>query len=164
MQLGIGLLSFPLVALPFTDGSVPIPQLPGYMRNAAKCTFGTVPRPGQDDDCGKDSAPAAAIMAAFIVFNLCFCSLMLLVFRMGSSTLFSIAGVAKIPLVAAMLLVPALAGPQRSHFQWTDAVAAAMAVAGLVLYQYKPELRKKTEAQEDTLATPLLDAEGEESE
>lgn len=153
-QLALGLLSFPLVALPFTAGAVPIRRLPSYLAAAAACTIGRVPHAGPDDACAADVAPAAAIMALFIGFNVAFCALMLVVFRRGSSTLYSIASVARIPVVAVMLLVPALAGPRSAVWHWNDGVAAALAVLGLLIYQARPELRAPVGGGD--LAVPLL--------
>ena len=142
LQLTMGLLSVPLISLPFTAGHVPLSRLRNYFHDATRCTLGDAGGVMEDLPCASDVAPPWEIFCIYIVFNLLFSNLMLLLFRKGSSTLFSIGSTARIPVVALMLLFPALAGPKASTPHASDAFAAALAVAGLACYQMRPERRR----------------------
>lgn len=133
-QLALAAVTAPLVAVPFIPGSIPFSDLPAYLRRAHACAVGT------GGVCSGDVMPPAAWMTVYIGFNLAFSALMLVLFRAGSSTLFAVASTARVPVVAAMLLLPLLAGPSASAPGWGDAVAATLAVGGLALYQWQPEL------------------------
>jgi hypothetical protein len=148
-QMVLGLASTPLIALPFTQGHEPLSLVPQYFTNATRCTFGSGGGVAEDVACESDVASPAVLFSISVFFNLLFSNLMLLLFRAGSSTLFSVAGTARIPVVAVMLLVPALAGPKASKPHAGDAAATALAVAGLGLYQWRPERKAAAPPKED---------------
>jgi len=148
-QMVMGLMSTPLIALPFTQGHEPLSLVPQYYANATRCTFGSAGGVPADSACETDVASPAVLFCIYIVFNLTFSNLMLLLFRRGSSTLFSISATARIPVVAIMLLIPVLAGPKASKPSVADGAATALAVAGLALYQWRPEQKVSKDSAEE---------------
>jgi hypothetical protein len=156
-QILLAVVTVPLVALPFAQGSVPLAQLPRYLSAAHACAMAAS---GAEPQCSSDVMPAAAWMAVYIWLNLAFSALMLVVFRRGSSVLFSVASVARLPVVDVLLLSPAIAGPGASVPGWADALAATLAVLGLALYQLRAEIPPLEAQKEETKGGAGADAEG----
>lgn len=152
-QALFGLFALPLLGLSFSPAHVPSKELPGFILAGLNCALGY--DDSASDFCSRDIVPAAAIIAAFLIVNVLFSSVSLMVFRDESSAVYGVATAASLGLVSLLLLFPVVAGPATLEPSHIDAGAAGLAVAGALLYQCRPELSENSEANDSSgLSTP----------
>jgi hypothetical protein len=154
-QILQGLLTLPTVFIPWpAPAEVIAPNTFGtYVVNSSKCFFtGENPVPGSPDDCES----AWIIFILYLVFNITFNQLMLVVFKKGSSVLAVIGSTLRLPLVDLLLLWRFLAGPATiaAFTQW-DGYALVMIIVGIVLYKMKEEGTREKQVVVD--ATDILE-------
>jgi hypothetical protein len=136
-QVVFGALALPLLCFPGSPTHIPMLELPSFVLAGFACALGYSQASG--DLCAVDVVPAIVIIAVFLAINSAFSSLALIVFRDESSAVYGVATAASLGLVSILLLFPVVAGPAVLQPSNLDAGAAALAVAGALMYQWIPE-------------------------
>eukprot|EP00128_Syssomonas_multiformis_P005614 Colp12_sorted_trinity150504_noHs@32929 len=156
-QIFIGILTVPLVFSELLSGGEPIApaELGTYLQHASKCFFGTGSLPG-DEACNE----TPIVFVIFLVFNIAYNILMLMVFKLGSATLAVVASALRVALSDVGFQWKFLSGPAYKDLTWYDGVALVILIGGLFAYRLRPERSSKapavTTTTEGAVATPHL--------
>eukprot|EP00475_Leptophrys_vorax_P038553 TRINITY_DN6820_c0_g1_i4.p1 TRINITY_DN6820_c0_g1~~TRINITY_DN6820_c0_g1_i4.p1 ORF type:complete len:439 (+),score=77.41 TRINITY_DN6820_c0_g1_i4:73-1317(+) len=137
-QLLLGILSIPTVFIPWPGTRTIAPsELGAYLSDASTCFFlGENPRPGSPDIC----EGVLLLFIVYLVFNVAFNQLQLVVFKSGSSVLVAVASTAKLPLVDILLLWGLLAGEaQIQSITVNDIIALIIIIIGICTYRWHNE-------------------------
>lgn len=147
-QFIFGLMCFPItfVPLPAPATYITPKQLPKYFADGVKCFFGfnSILTGDSPDQCGY----FWLIFMVFIIFNMTYNILILVVFQRGSSTLAVIASAARLALSNVGFLLPFLAGEAaQKELSLFDIIALIILILGIIVYS----LKKETEASDNDL-------------
>jgi hypothetical protein len=134
-QLLFTCVSLPIVLLP-GFGSVTIDHLPTYLRDSAMCWTGVAPN--AMEDCS--GMPWLGLM--YIAVNLTLNILFLTLIKKGGALMGFITGATAFPLSHMAFALPWPRLPA-SPIEWTDLVALALCLTGLVTYRYFTYLKLK---------------------
>jgi drug/metabolite transporter (DMT)-like permease len=139
-QFVFGLLCFPMTFIPLPAPATYISpkELPNYFVNSMKCFIGidSIVSGPSPDKCSY----FWLVFLVFIMFNMTYNILMLVVFQRGSSTLAVIASAARLALSNVGFLVKPLAGEAYQHkLSFFDIIALSILILGIVIYSSKPE-------------------------
>ena len=118
-------VTVPTIGLPFQEITVPLTELGPYFKHANQCFFGTDSL--STDNCSEFGIPVVVFLA-YIVFNVVYNQLLLIVFRDGSSVLAVVASAARLPLVNVLLMVQVISGGAQQGFTLHDGFALAILV------------------------------------
>lgn len=141
-QLLWGILSVPTILIPWVSyngeetGFIESSEFFEYLNNGWDCfAYGINNVPTNPDAC----EGLLMVFIRYIIVNILFNLLMLVVFKNGSSSFAMIASAIRLPLVDVLLLWPAIAGEARDSIPTWSWVALVFLIAGLVVYRLNPE-------------------------
>jgi hypothetical protein len=136
-QLAFSVATLPsvLVPLPAPAQHQHLSELPVYLWEGMQCFF-----MGVDSRTNDACSGAMWVFAAFIFFNIAVNILAFVVYRHYSAAMATVASALKLPLSAALFLVPFVAGEalQSSLDRYTY-IALALLLIAMPVYQYYPE-------------------------
>jgi len=143
-QFLFGLLTAPLVFTDIGSGGNPISpeHLGDYLKSSVLCFIGQSTLE-HDELCYE----APWVFLVFIAFNITFNASMLYVFKYGSATLATIAGVLRVFFSAALFQIPIIAGPASGSLTVFHYVAVGTLLLGLIVYRAREEKQRKEEVE-----------------
>ncbi|KAF0695374.1 Aste57867_13808 [Aphanomyces stellatus] len=123
----------------FSDPPVALGDFPDYIRAAHQCFF------GEETTFNGVTSPCDGgifvIYTQYIVFNIVFNTLMMYIFKEGSSVLFVISSAVCLPLTDILYMIPVLAGPLAAQkFTIFDGFALFI-IMGMIVYHSEREER-----------------------
>ncbi|EQC39263.1 hypothetical protein SDRG_03468 [Saprolegnia diclina VS20] len=142
-QVCWGIATMWTIRLPaFSDPAIDWHEFPAYLQSATRCFFGSnLTFHDTDMACSTDIFPT---FLQYILFNIVFNTLMMYVFKEGSSVLFVISSAVCLPLTDILYMIPFIAGPKASQaFTIFDGFALFIIVMGMVVYHSQKEKRGK---------------------
>lgn len=148
-QLIFGLMTLPTVAIPWPAPApvIHLSDLGSYMSKANNCFFGHDPPEGDispDDPNPAKCGDFAKILFVFLFFNICYNVLSLVIFKRGSSVLFTIASAMRLPVVDVLLLWRFVAGPKTvNKLNVYTYYAVGLLILGIITYYHEKEVHTK---------------------
>jgi drug/metabolite transporter (DMT)-like permease len=139
-QTLFGMLTVPTVAIPWPKPAqiITFSEFPQYFHDANTCWL------GDDVRLGDSCSDLIWIFGVFILFNITYNQLMLLIFREGTSVLFTIASAARLPLVDVLLLSKFIAGEAAvNKLSVYDYYSLIILVVGIAVYYSEREVHRR---------------------
>ncbi|RHY69762.1 hypothetical protein DYB38_013486 [Aphanomyces astaci] len=140
----------------FSDPPVVLSDFSAYLASAHECFFGhNVTFNGVSSPC---DGGIFVVYLQYILFNVLYNTLMMFVFKEGSSVLFVISSAVCLPLTDVLYMLPVLAGPlAKQKFTIFDGFALFIIVMGLIVYHSEREERgKEHESKSPMYTSPSL--------
>jgi phosphatidylglycerophosphate synthase len=134
--------SFPLLLPSAPSANIAIEDVPQNLWNGALCLAGVNTITGGDhpDDC----AMSAIYVSVYLIFNIGYNILIILILKYGSSNVLWLSMTIMVPLGNVSFTLPFM--PNRTSLEATDIIALVVIMAGLTIYRFWDKVLKRWQA------------------